>query len=145
MSFADDFIAGEREHTSDVRISHFSDDAGIAGNEVKFNYQGDGLGLYDIYQFQRSESAAKGDYVRVGEYTDDGASSTQLTLNDSALNWGGAARKRAPLSYCNEPCGIGQITRFTSVEKCCWICDKCGIYGMKNYSSKKFKRRYLCF
>lgn len=93
---------------------------------MKFNYQGDGLGLYDIYQFQRGEAASKGDYVHVGEYTDDGASTTQLALNWSALNWAG--RSDPPLSYCNEPCGAGQITRYTN-EKCCWICDMCSPYG----------------
>lgn len=44
-------------------------DAGIGGDPVMFNSNGDGLGRYDIYQYQKTPD---GDYQykRVGEWTD---------------------------------------------------------------------------
>ena len=41
---------------------------GIGGDTVRFNEKGDGLGTYDIYQYQMTENGYE--YVLVGEWTD---------------------------------------------------------------------------
>lgn len=43
--------------------------AGIGGDTVQFDSKGDGLGNYDIFQYQQLDSG-KYDYVLIGEWTD---------------------------------------------------------------------------
>lgn len=43
--------------------------SGISGDAVQFNANGDGLGRYDIYQFQQMPDKSF-DYTLVGEWTD---------------------------------------------------------------------------
>jgi len=42
---------------------------GIGGDEVKFDAKGDGLGKYDIFQYQNVQDN-RYNYVRVGEWVD---------------------------------------------------------------------------
>lgn len=42
---------------------------GIAGDLVEFNDEGDGLGRYDVYQYQKLLDGGYG-YVKIGEWID---------------------------------------------------------------------------
>lgn len=42
---------------------------GIAGDIVEFNREGDGLGRYDVYQYQQL-STGRYEYVKIGEWID---------------------------------------------------------------------------
>lgn len=50
-------------------FAEYNSIAGIGGNTVQFDSKGDGLGNYDIFQYQQLDSG-KYDYVLIGEWTD---------------------------------------------------------------------------
>ncbi|KAK3604446.1 hypothetical protein CHS0354_031751 [Potamilus streckersoni] len=92
---------------------------GISGDLVRFNEKGDGLGRYDIFQFQRITDS-KFDYVKVGEWTD------KLFINSSKIRWKDQSLVH-PRSVCSESCKFGYAKNNTEeTATCCWICIKCG-------------------
>ncbi|CAG2215483.1 GRM8 [Mytilus edulis] len=94
---------------------------GIAGDIVEFNSQGDGIGRYDVYQYQKLSTDGYG-YVKIGEWID------RLKLNSSFLNWKEADPNEVPNSVCSEPCTFGHKKEKVEREHaaCCWICIPCG-------------------
>ncbi|KAL8605714.1 hypothetical protein ACOMHN_059783 [Nucella lapillus] len=99
-------ITGER-FLSYIRNVSFT---GIAGDRVMFNANGDGLGRYDIYQYQRTGKGTF-QYSRVGEWI------------DSSLQWKNGSGGLPPSSICSQPCKLGESRKRTS--QCCWICAPC--------------------
>ncbi|XP_070193852.1 metabotropic glutamate receptor 7-like [Littorina saxatilis] len=89
---------------------------GIAGDQVQFNANGDGMGRYDIYQFQKTPEGGY-QYARVGEWTDS------LVLDVSSLQWKNGSTGKPPESICSQPCQPGESRKRTS--QCCWICAPC--------------------
>ncbi|XP_051804253.1 metabotropic glutamate receptor 4-like isoform X3 [Acanthochromis polyacanthus] len=69
--------------------------AGIAGNPVLFNENGDAPGRYEIYQYQIRNRTAE--YKIIGHWTD------QLHLNVRSMQWPGGVRQ-IPSSICSHPC-----------------------------------------
>ncbi|XP_076448253.1 metabotropic glutamate receptor 8-like [Babylonia areolata] len=89
---------------------------GTGGEPVMFTANGDGLGRYDIYQYQRTEEG-KYVYARIGEWTD------RLVLDVDSLQWKNGSRGLPPVSICSQPCKPGESRKSSS--QCCWICAPC--------------------
>ncbi|XP_059415844.1 metabotropic glutamate receptor 4-like [Carassius carassius] len=93
--------------------------AGIAGNPVQFNENGDAPGRYDIYQYQIKNKTAE--YKTIGHWTD------QLYLNMRAMQWPGG-EKQVPTSICSQPCKPGWRKKIVKGTSCCWLCEPCDGY-----------------
>ncbi|XP_023664733.2 metabotropic glutamate receptor 3-like isoform X1 [Paramormyrops kingsleyae] len=86
-------------------------------NVVKFDAFGDGMGRYNIFNYQR-----RGDrygYVHVGEWAET------LTLNSELMQW---PRLSVPTSQCSDPCARNEMKKMQAGEFCCWICTPCEPY-----------------
>ncbi|GAU93679.1 hypothetical protein RvY_05578 [Ramazzottius varieornatus] len=89
------------------------------GYEVRFDSNGDGLGRYDLYNFQGSRDTGY-DYVRIGEWNDE-----QLNIHEDQIRWAVFPRKTwIPRSVCSEPCKKGEVKRLQE-DACCWVCVEC--------------------
>ena len=119
----------------------------MVGSQVRFDHQGDGLGRYNIYNFQRltggDESEGNGTAAAEGNGTTGGAggSKTQqhrygyakvgvwfedvLSLEASRVLFNARSRQ-APSSVCSLPCSRGHV-KVTGGEGsgCCWMCVAC--------------------
>uniref|UniRef100_A0A1A9WYC5 G-protein coupled receptors family 3 profile domain-containing protein n=1 Tax=Glossina brevipalpis TaxID=37001 RepID=A0A1A9WYC5_9MUSC len=92
----------------------------LAGSQVKFDRQGDGLARYDVLNYQRVEPNSSSYYYKiVGKWFNS------LELNINQIVWNGNAGQ--PISACSLPCGVGMI-RKQQGDTCCWVCDKCESY-----------------
>ncbi|XP_064633469.1 metabotropic glutamate receptor 8-like isoform X2 [Lineus longissimus] len=98
---------------------------GHSGNVVKFNSDGDVIGLYDIYQYQMIGYDRNGQknygYVPVGTWSN--AYGDSLTLHAERLKWRTEKYMGRPISRCSDPCPAG--FRKSAKNVCCWICVKC--------------------
>uniref|UniRef100_A0A3Q3GMF5 Metabotropic glutamate receptor 3 n=1 Tax=Labrus bergylta TaxID=56723 RepID=A0A3Q3GMF5_9LABR len=81
---------------------------------VKFDTQGDGIGRYNIFSYQRS--ADRYGYVPVGEWAES------LTLSSDLIHW---PREVVPTSQCSDPCERNEMKKMQAGEYCCWICTAC--------------------
>ncbi|XP_037831425.1 metabotropic glutamate receptor 4 [Kryptolebias marmoratus] len=93
--------------------------AGIAGNPVLFNENGDAPGRYEIYQYQIRNRTAE--YKIIGHWTD------QLHLNVRSMQWPGGVRQ-IPSSICSQPCQPGERKKIVKGIPCCWHCERCDGY-----------------
>ncbi|XP_056316406.1 metabotropic glutamate receptor 4 isoform X2 [Danio aesculapii] len=93
--------------------------AGIGGNPVQFNENGDAPGRYEIYQYQIKNKTAE--YKIIGHWTD------QLYLNVRAMQWPGGG-KQVPTSICSQPCKPGWRKKIVKGMSCCWHCERCDGY-----------------
>ncbi|XP_055922412.1 metabotropic glutamate receptor isoform X1 [Eupeodes corollae] len=91
----------------------------LAGSEVKFDSQGDGLARYDILNYQRLDNSTGYYYKVVGKWFN------QLELNLHDVVWNKEVEK--PTSACSLPCDVGMIKKQQG-DTCCWICDNCENY-----------------
>uniref|UniRef100_A0A1A8MM58 Metabotropic glutamate receptor 3 n=2 Tax=Nothobranchius pienaari TaxID=704102 RepID=A0A1A8MM58_9TELE len=81
---------------------------------VKFDSQGDGMGRYNIFSYQRA--GERYGYVPVGEWAES------LSLNSELIRW---PREVAPTSQCSDPCERNEMKKMQAGEYCCWICTAC--------------------
>ncbi|KAL6106846.1 grm3 [Pungitius sinensis] len=81
---------------------------------VKFDSQGDGVGRYNIFSYQRS--ADRYGYVPVGDWAES------LTLSNDLIHW---PRVVVPTSQCSDPCERNEMKKMQAGEYCCWICTAC--------------------
>ncbi|KAH8361312.1 hypothetical protein KR084_008914 [Drosophila pseudotakahashii] len=88
----------------------------LAGSEVKFDRQGDGLARYDILNYQRLENSSGYQYKVIGKWFNG------LQLNSETVVWNKEAEQ--PTSACSLPCEVGMIKKQQG-DTCCWICDSC--------------------
>ncbi|KAM6927980.1 metabotropic glutamate receptor 4-like isoform 1-T2 [Xenentodon cancila] len=93
--------------------------AGIAGNPVLFNENGDAPGRYEIYQYQIKNRTAE--YKIIGHWTD------KLHLNVRSMQWPGGVRQ-IPSSICSHPCQPGERKKIVKGIPCCWHCERCDGY-----------------
>ncbi|XP_041748605.2 metabotropic glutamate receptor 4-like [Coregonus clupeaformis] len=109
-----------------IRMLNF---AGIAGNPVLFNENGDAPGRYEIFQYQIRNRTAE--YKIIGHWTD------QLYLNIRAMHWPGGGRQ-IPYSICSNPCQAGERKKIVKGIPCCWHCERCDGYQYQadTYSCK---------
>ncbi|KAJ8353215.1 hypothetical protein SKAU_G00207820 [Synaphobranchus kaupii] len=91
--------------------------AGVSGEEVWFDENGDTPGRYDIMNLQYVDSDQY-DYINVGSWHEG-----MLTIEDNAIQMN---RSEMVRSVCSEPCSRGQIKVIRKGEaSCCWICTTC--------------------
>ncbi|TNN37248.1 Metabotropic glutamate receptor 3 [Liparis tanakae] len=90
--------------------------AGLGSSEtlVKFDSQGDGVGRYNIFSYQRS--AGRYVYVPVGDWAES------LTLSNDLIHW---PKDVVPTSQCSDPCERNEMKKMQAGEYCCWICTAC--------------------
>ncbi|XP_052008009.1 metabotropic glutamate receptor 3 isoform X1 [Xyrauchen texanus] len=88
--------------------------------QVKFDAYGDGMGRYNIFNYQRVPGSDKYTYIQVGEWAES------LSLNEPMIGWpkGGAV----PTSQCSDPCAPNEMKKMQAGEYCCWICTPCESY-----------------
>ncbi|XP_030646025.1 metabotropic glutamate receptor 3 [Chanos chanos] len=86
---------------------------------VKFDQNGDGMGRYNIFNYQRMPGSDRYAYVQVGEWAES------LTLNDPLIGW---PRGAVPTSQCSDPCAPNEMKKMQAGEHCCWICTPCESY-----------------
>lgn len=67
---------------------------------VKFDSQGDGMGRYNIFSYQRS--ADRYGYVPVGEWAET------LSLSSDLIHW---PREVVPTSQCSDPCERNEMKK----------------------------------
>lgn len=109
---------------------------------MKFDKNGDGLGRYIIYNFQRVIPSGQYQYKQVGQWSDSGfelrveelvfsvsPDDDDGTNRDIVIGTDGVRRTiRVPESICSKPCKVGQIKIVQQGDKCCWICSACRPY-----------------
>lgn len=94
----------------------------MAGSEVRFDKYGDGLGSYNIYNFQRSEPGSTSYiYKSVGKWL------SGLSIESEDMVFGGGSPV-LPKSVCSDQCELGQVKMMQQGETCCWICQNCAPY-----------------
>ena len=107
---------------------HFYHSTGIQGDsigDVKLNKDGDRIGRYSIYQYQKVGSSYK--YVWVGEYgeypnlnynettgevTTEPGQKQELALDVFRMRWPNVTGKDPPKSVCSEPCAMGHVRSY---------------------------------
>lgn len=75
---------------------------------VKFDSQGDGIGRYNIFSYQRSTDRYS--YVPVGEWAES------LTLSSDLIHW---PREVAPTSQCSDPCERNEMKKMQAGRRKC--------------------------
>nr|XP_046918549.1 metabotropic glutamate receptor-like isoform X2 [Dermatophagoides farinae] len=119
----------------------------LAGTEIRFDKNGDGLGRYNIYNFQLNNSQRSTlstnqyNYKKVGQWSDAGLELYldelvfNITPDDDSFqdiqvdgNDGYTRIVRVPESICSKPCKVGQIKIVQQGDRCCWICAACKPY-----------------
>uniref|UniRef100_A0A8C2HPL4 Metabotropic glutamate receptor 3 n=1 Tax=Cyprinus carpio TaxID=7962 RepID=A0A8C2HPL4_CYPCA len=89
-------------------------------NQVKFDAYGDGIGRYNIFNYQRVPGSDKFTYIQVGEWAES------LSLNEGLIGWPRGAD--VPTSQCSDPCAPNEMKKMQAGEYCCWICTPCEPY-----------------
>ncbi|EDW83550.2 uncharacterized protein Dwil_GK13663 [Drosophila willistoni] len=89
----------------------------LAGSEVKFDRQGDGLARYDILNYQRLDNSSGYQYKVIGKWFNS------LEMNLESIVWNNKELDQ-PTSACSLPCDVGMIKKQQG-DTCCWICDSC--------------------
>ncbi|XP_036449845.1 metabotropic glutamate receptor 1b isoform X1 [Colossoma macropomum] len=91
--------------------------AGVSGEDVWFDENGDSPGRYDIMNLQYVESGVY-DYINVGSWHEG-----VLSIDDYMIQMN---RSEMVRSVCSEPCSKGEIKVIRKGEvSCCWICTAC--------------------
>lgn len=73
---------------------------------MKFDSQGDGVGRYNIFSYQRS--ADRYGYVPVGDWAES------LTLSNDLIHW---PREVVPTSQCSDPCERNEMKKMQAGRK----------------------------
>lgn len=106
---------------------------------MKFDKNGDGIGRYNIYNFQRVDG--QWTYKQIGQWAEDGFQlhpdqlvfSVEMTDDDSTMRQISGPDSvprliRVPDSVCSKPCKLGEIKIVQQNDRCCWICTPCKPY-----------------
>ncbi|XP_024122421.1 metabotropic glutamate receptor 1b isoform X3 [Oryzias melastigma] len=91
--------------------------AGVSGEDIWFDENGDSPGRYEIMNFQRVEPGVY-DYINIGSWHEG-----LLSLEEELVQMNSSDMVR---SVCSEPCSRGEIKVIRKGEvSCCWICTAC--------------------
>ncbi|XP_068436990.1 metabotropic glutamate receptor 1b isoform X3 [Clinocottus analis] len=91
--------------------------AGVSGEDIWFDGNGDSPGRYEIMNFQHVEPSVY-DYINIGSWHEG-----VLSLDDELMQ---INRSDMVRSVCSEPCSKGEIKVIRKGEvSCCWICTAC--------------------
>uniref|UniRef100_A0A8C4RT10 Metabotropic glutamate receptor 3 n=1 Tax=Erpetoichthys calabaricus TaxID=27687 RepID=A0A8C4RT10_ERPCA len=88
-----------------------------ADNIIKFDSFGDGIGRYNVFNFQKT--SGKYSYVKVGQWAET------LSLNTELIHW---PLYSVPTSQCSDPCARNEMKNMQAGDYCCWICIPCEPY-----------------
>ncbi|XP_069502602.1 vomeronasal type-2 receptor 26-like [Ambystoma mexicanum] len=104
-----------------------------AGNESFFNAKGDSQPFFDLLYWHMTSSDTSS-YLRVGTYDAKAPTGHQLTINRSAIHWGGKYTQ-VPRSVCSESCAPGhRISVAAGRPTCCFHCLPCPDGSIANQS-----------
>ncbi|CAM4742235.1 unnamed protein product [Rotaria magnacalcarata] len=103
---------------------------------IKFTSIGDGIGTYDIFQYQITNSTDTQDYFTIGEFSDSDHSNERVRIDLQSLKWfkynqdlsDWTLTSTTPRSFCSEPCHLGEIRTNTDSQQCCWTCRSCDVF-----------------
>ncbi|CAH2275658.1 metabotropic glutamate receptor 3, partial [Pelobates cultripes] len=84
---------------------------------VKFDQYGDGLGLYNVFNFQYN--SGKYSYLKIGQWAET------LSLEVDSIQW---SKSLVPTSQCSDPCAPNEMKNMQPGDVCCWICIPCEKY-----------------
>ncbi|CAF1133791.1 unnamed protein product, partial [Didymodactylos carnosus] len=126
-SLCDDFfpINGTQLLSILRNISYKND---LSQRNIRFTDQGDGIGTYDIFQYQVIDDSGKLGYVTIGDFSDNDGTGEHVHIDLQKVKWfdhdddGVAA---IPLSYCSPSCNPGHIRTASDSQQCCWTCAPC--------------------
>ncbi|KAM8913445.1 metabotropic glutamate receptor 1b isoform 1-T1 [Spinachia spinachia] len=91
--------------------------AGVSGEDIWFDGNGDSPGRYEIMNFQQVQPGVY-DYINIGSWHEG-----VLSLDDEMMQ---INRSDMVRSVCSEPCSKGEIKVIRKGEvSCCWICTAC--------------------
>ncbi|XP_006003489.1 metabotropic glutamate receptor 3 [Latimeria chalumnae] len=90
---------------------------GDVDNIVKFDAFGDGIGRYNVFNFQKT--GGKYSYIKVGHWAET------LSLDSSLIHW---FKQSTPISQCSDPCARNEMKNMQPGDVCCWICIPCEAY-----------------
>ncbi|XP_006834399.1 PREDICTED: metabotropic glutamate receptor 3 isoform X3 [Chrysochloris asiatica] len=88
-----------------------------ADSIVKFDTFGDGMGRYNVFNFQYM--SGKYSYLKVGHWAET------LSLDVDSIHW---SRNSIPTSQCSDPCAANEMKNMQPGDVCCWICIPCEPY-----------------
>uniref|UniRef100_A0A8C9KVK9 Metabotropic glutamate receptor 3 n=1 Tax=Panthera tigris altaica TaxID=74533 RepID=A0A8C9KVK9_PANTA len=88
-----------------------------ADSIVKFDTFGDGMGRYNVFNFQYV--GGKYSYLKVGHWAET------LSLDVDSIHW---SRNSVPTSQCSDPCAPNEMKNMQPGDVCCWICIPCEPY-----------------
>ncbi|XP_043914032.1 extracellular calcium-sensing receptor-like [Protopterus annectens] len=98
---------------------HFRDKT---GDEIFFDINGDPPAVYDILNWQVSDSGLSS-YVEVGRYNT--SASPDLVIDEHQIKWNGG-HTQVPRSVCSESCHPGyRRSNLQGQPKCCYTCMLC--------------------
>ncbi|CAF3528754.1 unnamed protein product [Rotaria socialis] len=108
----------------------------LSRRNVKFTESGDGIEVYEIFQYQIVHPTERLDYVTIGEYSDSDATNERIRIDLQKLKWFQYNQQYStwsetnftPRSFCSEPCRSGEIRTSTDSQQCCWTCRTCDIF-----------------
>ncbi|XP_068406571.1 metabotropic glutamate receptor 3 isoform X1 [Eschrichtius robustus] len=88
-----------------------------ADSIVKFDTFGDGMGRYNVFNFQYVGD--KYSYLKVGHWAET------LSVDVDSIHW---SQNSIPTSQCSDPCAPNEMKNMQPGDVCCWICIPCEPY-----------------
>ncbi|KAM6474534.1 metabotropic glutamate receptor 2 isoform 1-T1 [Liasis olivaceus] len=84
---------------------------------VRFDQCGDGIGRYNIFNYQRANGRYR--YQKVGYWAEG------LIMDTNLIPW---VKTSIPVSQCSDPCKKNEMKSMQPGDMCCWICIPCQPY-----------------
>ena len=102
----------------------------VANQTISFDSNGDGIGRYDIINFQTNGKGRSGtSFLKIGEY--DGKTGL-LKIQSHAIHWPGEVTL-PPFGRCSLECPAGTY-KVVLRPICCWLCKPCPSGSVSNVS-----------
>ncbi|CAF1320134.1 unnamed protein product [Adineta steineri] len=119
-----------------LRNTTFRND--LSKRSIKFTPNGDGIGTYDIFQYQFIDlSKHTLNYRTIGEFSDNDQVNERVRIDLDTLKWFKYHHQHSkwleessvtPRSFCSESCRPGEIRTNTDSQQCCWTCRACELF-----------------
>ncbi|CAF0750522.1 unnamed protein product [Didymodactylos carnosus] len=107
----------------------------LSQRNIRFTAEGDGIGTYDIFQYQVIDNTGKLGYITIGDFSDNDGTGEHVHIDLQKLKWFNSTEfgvwkitTISPRSYCTEPCRFGEIRTASDSQQCCWTCRKCDVF-----------------
>ncbi|XP_077983546.1 metabotropic glutamate receptor 3-like [Glandiceps talaboti] len=101
----------------------------MVNSDVRFDKQGDGLGRYDIMNYQKDPETGTYSYNKVGQWVDVLHMDSDLVKFNPKVSKRedseDAVTPRVPYSQCSFPCEKNEVKKVKGRDSCCWICTTC--------------------